>query len=104
MDLPYQGITPAFTYSRKRYRCKDCGGTFFHPLSCLDDSHRATKRFVDRIATLALERNFSDIAWEYGISEHGVRTIFYGRHIRSGLRTWASKNVHRLLGVGSVGW
>ena len=43
--------------------------------SCrVDDVHRATKCFVDRIAALALERLFSDIASEYGSSEHGDQT------------------------------
>ncbi len=80
MDLPHQGRYACIHLLRKRYRCKDCESTFSHPLDWIDDDHRATRRFVDRIAALALERNFSDIAREYGISEHGVRTIFYGRH------------------------
>lgn len=80
MDLPHQGRFTCIHLARKRYRCKDCEATFFHPLDWIDDNHRATIRFVDRIAALALERNFSEIAREYGISEHGVRTIFYGRH------------------------
>jgi transposase len=80
MDLPFQGKFTCIHLTRKRYRCKDCDSTFFHPLDWMDDTHRATKRFVDRIASLALERNFSAISREYGISEHAVRTIFYGRH------------------------
>ena len=80
MDLPYQGRFTCIHLTRKRYRCKDCASTFFHPLEWMDDTHRATKRFVDRIASLALERNFSAISREYGVSEHAVRTIFYGRY------------------------
>lgn len=80
MDLPFHGRYTCIHLVRKRYRCKDCGNTFFHPLDWIDDNHRATKRFVERIAVLSLERSFSDIAREYGISEHGVRGIFYGRY------------------------
>ena len=80
MDLPHHNRFTCIHLARKRYRCKDCEATFFHPLEWIDDNHRATKRFVDKIAELALDRNFSEIAREYGISEHGVRTIFYGRH------------------------
>lgn len=80
MDLPHHGRFLAIQLTRKRYRCKDCGNTFFHPLPWIDDNHRATKRFVERIASLSLERSFSDIAREYGISEHGVRGIFSGRY------------------------
>ena len=81
MDLPHHGrFTCCIHLTRKRYRCKECGGTFFHPLAWLDDNHLATRRFVDRIAELALERSFSDIAREYGVNEKAVRNVFYGRY------------------------
>lgn len=80
MDLPHQGKLTCIHLLRKRYRCKDCGDTFFHPLPWLDDDHHATKRFVDRIAALALERNFSDLSREFGVNEKTIRNIFYGRY------------------------
>lgn len=80
MDLPHQGKFTCIHLLRKRYRCKDCSDTFFHPLDWLDDDHHASRRFVDRVASLALERSFSDLAREYGINEKTVRNIFYGRH------------------------
>jgi transposase len=80
MDFPHQSRYTCIHLTRKRYRCKDCGGTFFHPLPWLDDDHLATKRFVDKIAELALERSFSDLSREYGINEKTVRNIFYGRY------------------------
>ncbi|AKU11279.1 transposase, IS204/IS1001/IS1096/IS1165 family protein [Azoarcus sp. CIB] len=80
MDLPHHGKLTCIHLLRKRYRCKDCSDTFFHPLDWLDDDHHATQRFVDRIASLALERSFSDLAREYGINEKTVRNIFYGRY------------------------
>lgn len=80
MDLPHQAKLTCIHLLRKRYRCKDCGDTFFHPLPWLDEDHRATKRFVDRIAALALERNFSDLSREFGVDEKTIRNIFYGRH------------------------
>ena len=49
-------------------------------LAWLDDDHLATKRFVDKIAELALERSFSALSREYGINEKTVRNIFYGRY------------------------
>lgn len=64
MDLPHHGRYTCIRLARKRYRCKDCAQTFFHPLEWIDDDHRAMRRFVDRIATLSLERSFSDIARE----------------------------------------
>jgi len=80
MDLPFQGRFTCIHLTRKRYRCKDCNATFFHPLEWVDDDHHATRRFVDRIAALALERSFSDLSREYGINEKTVRNIFYGRY------------------------
>jgi len=80
MDLPFQGKLTCIHLLRKRYRCKDCGNTFFHPLDWLDDDHHATKRFVGRIAALALERNFSDLSREFGVNEKTIRNIFYGRY------------------------
>lgn len=80
IDLPHHGRFMAIQLVRKRYRCKTCGNTFFHPLDWIDDDHRATRRFVDRVAKLGLERNFSEISREYGISEHAVREIFNNRY------------------------
>lgn len=50
IDLPHHGRFMAIQLVRKRYRCKACGNTFFHPLDWIDDDHRATRRFVDRVA------------------------------------------------------
>lgn len=80
MDFPHQSRYTCIHLTRKRYRCKECCGTFFHPLAWLDDDHLATKRFVDKIAELALERSFSALSREYGINEKTVRNIFYGRY------------------------
>lgn len=65
MDLPHHGLFTCIHLTRKRYRCKDCNTTFFHPLGWVDDDHQATERFVNRIAALALERSFSDLSREY---------------------------------------
>ncbi len=43
MDLPHQGKLTCIHLLRKRYRCKDCSDTFFHPLDWLDDDHHASK-------------------------------------------------------------
>ncbi|MFB0934462.1 MAG: helix-turn-helix domain-containing protein [Propionivibrio sp.] len=80
MDLPHHGRFLAIKLTRKRYRCKNCGNTFYHPHDWIDDNHQATKRFAERVDALSLERSFSDIAREYGISEHGVRGIFSSRY------------------------
>jgi transposase len=80
MDLPHHGRMACIHLARKRWKCKDCGTTFLHPLDWIDEDHRATKRFVDRIAELSLERSFSDLAREYGVNEKTIRNIFYRRY------------------------
>ncbi len=80
MDLPFHGKFAGIHLARNRWRCLACGGTFLHSLDWIDDDHRATRRFVDRVASLSLERSFSDLAREYGVHEKTVRNIFYGRY------------------------
>lgn len=80
MDLPFQGKLTCIHLLRKRYRCKDCAETFFHPLTWIDDDHHASKRFVERISSLSLERSFSDLAREFGVNEKTIRNIFYRKY------------------------
>lgn len=86
MDLPHHDKITCIHLNRKRWRCKDCGVTFLHPLNWIDDDHRATNRFVDRIAILALEHSFSDLARKYGVHEKTIRNIFY-RHYKDVIDT-----------------
>lgn len=80
MDLPHHGKFTCIHLIRKRYKCKDCSSTFFHPLDWINDGHRATTRFVDRITKVSLDRSFSDIAREYGVHEKTIRNIFYSKY------------------------
>lgn len=88
MDLPHLGQFTCVHLARKRWKCADpeCGKTFFHPLDWIDDDHRATKRFVDAIATKSLEHSFSTLAREYGVNEKTVRNVFY-RHYKDVMDT-----------------
>lgn len=80
IDIPHQGSLTCIHLARKRWKCRGCGATFFHPLAWIDDNHRATTRFVNRIADLSLERNFSDLSREFGVNEKTIRNIFYRRY------------------------
>lgn len=86
MDLPLHGKVLCIHLTRKRWKCRDCNTTFLHPLNWIDDDHRATIRFINKIASLSLERSFSDLAREYGVHEKTVRNIFY-RHYRDVIDT-----------------
>ena len=86
MDLPHHDKITCIHLNRKRWKCKDCNATFYHPLDWIDDDHRATNRFVDRIAALALEHSFSDLARKYGVHEKTIRNIFY-RHYKDVIDT-----------------
>lgn len=86
MDLPLHGKVLCIHLTRKRWKCRDCNTTFLHPLNWIDDDHRATIRFINKIASLSLERSFSDLAREYGVHEKTVRNIFY-RHYKGVIDT-----------------
>ena len=77
MDLPLHGKVVCIHLGRKRWKCRACAVTFLHPLDWIDDDHRATSRFINKIASLSLEHSFSDLAREYGVHEKTVRNIFY---------------------------
>lgn len=76
MDLPKFGKRVGIIVNRQRYRCKDCGFTFFEPLWGIDDDHMCTVRFVEYVQEHSLRRTFTSIADELGISEGTVRNIF----------------------------
>lgn len=75
-DLPIHGKKVRLLVQRKKWKCLDCGSTFFEQLGDLDDHHRATKRLVAWVQTKALERTFTSLADEIGVDEGTIRNIF----------------------------
>lgn len=73
MDEPIKSKPVELQLVRKRYRCRECGVTFWENLQCIDPTRKMTKRLVQAIKRLSLFKNYSEIAVECGIHEKTVR-------------------------------
>ena len=60
---------------QQRYRCRDCGSSFFRPYDFVEPNAGCTKRAYTVIAKQALVRSFSSVAIEYGLSVTQVHRI-----------------------------
>lgn len=99
-DLPMHGKRVGITVTRKRYRCKDCGVTFYEPLTAIHDSHHATVRLVKHIERESMRRTFASLAEETGIDEKTIRSIFkrYADSLDSTIRF----EVPRWMGIDEI--
>lgn len=75
-DLPMHAKRVGIIVKRQRYKCKECGSTFFESLPDMDDNRSVTKRLIDWIQEASLEKTFTSVAEEIGIDEKTVRNIF----------------------------
>lgn len=76
MDIPVRNHRVGIHIERQRYRCLECGATFWEDLPEMHTVHRATNRLVEFIRGESLKRTFTSIADDVGISEPVVRRIF----------------------------
>lgn len=76
MDLPIHGKRVGIAVQRQRYRCEECGGTFFQPLPAIHETRNCTWRLVLYIEKEALRRTFVDLAEAVGLDEKTIRNIF----------------------------
>lgn len=60
----------------KRYRCKQCGHTFWETFLDMNEEHFKTDRLVQFIRDVSLKRTFTSISEEIGVDEKTVRKIF----------------------------
>lgn len=79
MDIPHGEHRVGILLSRRRYKCRGlpsvCGITFMQQCSDVDDHHRATKRLVKYIETMAFDHTQVDVAAMVGVSEGTVRNV-----------------------------
>lgn len=76
IDSPVRGDRIRVVVDRRRFQCKDCGGTFLQPLPGMDDSHRMTSRCVGFVQEKCFDLPFTKVAAEVGVTEGTVRNIF----------------------------
>lgn len=74
-DLPHVGHHVFIQLDVQRYRCRECGGTFDHPLPEIDENRKMTKRCVAYVREHGKRRTFADIAREIGVDEKTIRNV-----------------------------
>jgi len=76
MDLLMHGKRVGIEVHRMRYKCRECGQTFYEPLPCTDDKRGCTKRLIEYIEKQSLKRTFVSLSDEIGLNEKTIRNIF----------------------------
>ncbi len=61
---------------RQRYKCNECGATFFENLPDIDEGRSVTNRLINWIQEASLEKTFTSVAEDIGVDEKTVRNIF----------------------------
>lgn len=74
-DSPVRGLPVVINAILKRYRCKDCGGTFIQPVTDIHPEMRMTVRCVRYIQSQCLKDTFTRIAENIGCDEKSIRSI-----------------------------
>ena len=74
--LPIHGRHVGVWVNRQRYKCKGCGKTLYKSVPHMHRQHEMTLRLVDYIERNSMDRTFSALAGELGLSEFTVRSIF----------------------------
>ncbi len=63
--------------SRLRFVCPKCGRTIVQPMpSCIDEHHRVTKVFAEKIGEMAVDRPFKSIQSEFKINDSTAKRLF----------------------------
>ncbi len=77
-DLPIRMRPVQIRIRRRRYRCRDCSGTFLDVLPGSHHQHDATKRLVEyiQVHALNLTDTFTGLARDVGVSEWFIRAVF----------------------------
>lgn len=61
-------------FTRKRFKCKPCGKTYFEPLEWLHEDFRMPKRTLEYAVKQAAKVPFMSVARELGVDEKTVRS------------------------------
>lgn len=75
-DLPIHGKHVGILVARQRYLCRGCHKTHYQTVPHMHAKHEMTTRMVEYIQVKAMDRTFSALADELGVSEFVVRGIF----------------------------
>lgn len=75
-DLPMFGGRVELVLDNPRFKCKDCGNTFFQQYKSIEDGKRITNRLRGYIKTNSLKKPFTQLEEELGVSDTTVIQLF----------------------------
>lgn len=73
MDLPIRLKRVGLQLNRRRYKCRECGTTFWERLVSIDEKRSMTKRLVESIEQASMSKTFVEVAENVGVDEKTVR-------------------------------
>lgn len=76
IDTPMHGKRVGILLLRRRFKCLECGDTFFEQPPELDSDHLMTRRLVAYIQRQVMRRPFTHVADEIGVHERTIRNVF----------------------------
>ncbi len=76
-DLPIRMKPVQIRACRRRYRCRDCAGTYVDQLPGVNAQHDATERLMEyiQVHALSLTSTFASLARDIGVSDWFIRDI-----------------------------
>lgn len=74
-DIPENGKPVVLQVITRRFRCKNCGRSFYESVEGVESNRRMTDRLADWIRSEAPSRRFTEIAAESGLSEGTIRAL-----------------------------
>lgn len=74
-DIPENGKPVVLQVITRRFRCKDCGRSYYESVEGVGGTRRMTDRLAEWIRNEAPLRRFTEIAAESGLSEGTVRAL-----------------------------
>lgn len=74
-DIPENGKPVVLQVITRRFRCKNCGRSFYESVEGVGGNRRMTDRLADWIRNEAPLRRFTEIAAECGLSEGTIRAL-----------------------------
>jgi transposase len=76
IDVPNRNKRTGLTIEIQKYFCKECKRTFQNNLPLIAENQRLTKRALKYIQEQSLNKPFTHLAEEVGMSEGNIRKIF----------------------------
>jgi transposase len=75
LDCPMFGRPVHLLVKVRRYKCRDCGGTFLQPLAGIDAARRMTLRALEYIRQQSMRDTFQRVSEHLGCDEKTVRNV-----------------------------